>query len=134
MALGFGIELDGEVTLKQMKETADNSNLTEILENQFHSAGLKLLESQVLGGRLKANFITENASGARHIIEIVEEDMAHYAKEGQTVEMRRRGRLAEEVAREAGYAGYSCISYIELEYALDERDLLEHVIARASNF
>ena len=133
MALAFGIQLDGDFTLKQIKETADNSNLTEILENQFHSADLKLLEPQVLGGRLKANFITENASGDRHIIEIVEEDMAHYAKEGQSLEMRRRGRLAEEVAKEAGYAGYSCISYIELEYALDERDLLEHVIARASN-
>ena len=133
MALAFGIELDGEVTSQQMKETVDNSNLTEILENQFQTANLKLLEPKVLGGRLKANFITENASGDRHIIEIVEEDMAHYTKEGQT-EMRQRGRLAEKVAQDAGYAGYSCISYIELEYALDEREILEHVIARACNF
>ena len=127
MALSLGIELDEAATLKDMKDSAENSNIGEMVEHYFKEAELQLLPPQVISSRLKANFIAENKHGKKHIIEIVEEDMAHYAKaeEGaQMVEMRRRGRLADQLAKEAGYAGYSCISYIELEYAIDERELL----------
>lgn len=72
----------------------------------------------------------------KHIIEIVEDEMAHYKKivdktneeEIPGLEMRQRGRLADKLARENGFTGYSCISYVELEYAIDENEQFNHLI------
>jgi len=42
------------------------------------------------------------------------------------MQLRARGRLAEKLAKQqAGYKSYNCISYVEMESALDEHDFLD---------
>ncbi len=78
---------------------------------------------------MKASLCVESKSGGRHVVEILENEIAIYTRgEDNERKMRQRGRLAERVAKQNGYSGYSCLSYIELEYALDEKMILESLV------
>jgi len=44
--------------------------------------------------------------------------------------MRKRSRLADEIAKKNGFSGYSCISFLELENAPDERVIFDYINAR----
>ena len=41
--------------------------------------------------------------------------------------MRRRGRLADAIAKEHGFNGYSCLSFLELENASDEQVIFDYL-------
>ena len=100
-------------------------------------AGLTLHKREIIYDRIKANFVVEhpNKGGKRHIIEIIEDEISHYKVPieglGHEIKMRQRGRLADKLALELGYTGYSCISYVELEYAVDESEPFNTVITRS---
>ena len=44
--------------------------------------------------------------------------------------MRKRSRLSDEIAKKNGFSGYSCISFLELENAPDERVIFDYINAR----
>jgi len=44
--------------------------------------------------------------------------------------MRMRGRLADKIAKESGFSGYSCLSFLELENAPDERVIFDYINAK----
>jgi len=66
-----------------MLETTKNSNLVEVLEGMLKGAGLILHNRAVIDGRMKANFVVENPEngGKQHVIEIIEDDIAHYKQQ-----------------------------------------------------
>jgi hypothetical protein len=83
-----------------MKDTEANSNLVEVLQSMLSGAGLTLHQRALVDERIRANFIVENpkASGKRHLVEIIEDDISHYKQPVEGTEsallMRQRGRLA----------------------------------------
>jgi len=66
-----------------MLETNNNSNLVEVLEGMLKGAGLTLHKRALVDGRMKANFVVENpqSGGKQHLIEIIEDDIAHYKQQ-----------------------------------------------------
>jgi hypothetical protein len=58
--------------------------------------------------------------------------MAYYRQSGESMSrLRKRGRLAQElVSSQHSQAKYACISFIELENALDERAVIEMITDR----
>ena len=70
------------------------------------------------------------------MIEIVEDDLVHYVCADGSLQQRSKGRLADSIAKQHGFNGYSCLSFIELENATDERvvfDALNQQIAEGAN-
>ena len=76
-------------------------------------------------------------------MEVLEDELAHYQpllgetdEETRSSRLRQRGRLAERLALSHGFNGYSCLSYVELERALDERvifgELIESILKTPS--
>ena len=68
-------------------------------------------------------------------MEVLEDELAHYQTQPDEIgdkiykyELRQRGRLAERLALSHGFNGYSCLSYVELERALDERVIFGKLI------
>lgn len=47
--------------------------------------------------------------------------------------LRRKGRLADEIAKSHGYSGYSCLSFVELENSSDERQIFDLINAQISS-
>ena len=75
----------------------------------------------------------KTSKGKQYIVEVLEDELAHYKtlEEGESKgksKLRQRGRLAERLALSHGFAGYSCLSYIELERAVDERVIFNELI------
>lgn len=78
-------------------------------------------------GRLKASLLVETLS-RKHAVEILEDEKMTYALPDGQVRLRQRGRIAWNLAREKGFDGYSCVSFLDLEYATDERQLLDNLV------
>ena len=83
----------------------------------------------VCNGKVKASLLITGKNGKQHIVEIVEEELVHYETE-EGLQMRKRSRLADEIAKKNGFSGYSCISFLELENAPDERVIFDYINAR----
>lgn len=86
---------------------------------------------------MKADIIVKFKDDKCHIIEIIDDDLAHYTQTEtenneikKHVELRKRGRIAEKIALDNGFSGYSCLSYIELEYAMDENENFDNLLKR----
>jgi len=64
-----------------------------------------------------ASLIVSNANdpAKQHLVEIFEDEILTYQKEDGSLEMRKRGRLARQLAKQNGFQDYSCISFKELE-------------------
>ena len=75
----------------------------------------------VCGGKIKASLYVNCSNGKQHIIEIVEDDLVHYQGADGSLQQRSKSRLADQIAKQHGFNGYSCLSFIELENAPDER-------------
>jgi hypothetical protein len=73
---------------------------------------------------------TKAGGGSKHAVEILEDQVANYFREDGVKAMRQRGRLAEGLAKEHGFAGYTVVSFIELENAEDDGAAIEE-LARA---
>ena len=78
-------------------------------------------------GKIKASFLVKHQTGKQHILEIVEDEVVHFTNADGTLGLRQKARLADKIAKEQGYSGYSAISFIELENAQDERQLFEQI-------
>lgn len=105
--------------------------MVEIVIDKLRQADpdVKIETNQLIGGRVKASVCVESKSGGKHVVEILENEIAIYTRgEDNERKMRQRGRLAEKVAKQNGCSGYSCVSYIELEYALDEKMIFEGLV------
>ncbi len=76
----------------------------------------------ICDGKLKASILFND----KHILEIIENELVHYKKpSSKEWSLRKRGRLAQQQVKiSEKYSSYSCISYIELESAEDEREIL----------
>ena len=61
-----------------------------------------------------------NDPSKKHLVEIFEDEILTYQKEDGSKEMRKRGRLARQLAKQNEFQDYSCISFKELEEAVDE--------------
>lgn len=85
------INLDPEMTLNQMVDTAENANLVEILTENFElRSNVKLHKNQlVCDGQLKANLVVEvTDKNQRFVIEVVETEMAHFTNKAGDRELR----------------------------------------------
>ena len=78
----------------------------------------------VCGGQLKAQFVIDD----KFIIEI-DENSAIHRKSSSGLKLLSRGRLANELAVQAGYSGgYIGISLLEMEYEKNEAEYLLKVL------
>lgn len=84
---------------EKLNEIINESNLVEVLISRVtKSIDVKPIEAitneLICNDRVKASIIFED----RHVVEILEKDLAHYKKEGQSKwSLRKRGRLAEQL-------------------------------------
>ena len=115
--------MDQAVAEKRLRETSTNSNLTEVLKEMI-GGDVTEANELVCAGKVKASLLVNCANGKRHIVEIAEDELAHYVADGE-LKQRQKGRLADAIAKENGFNGYSCLSFIELENSSDERYLFE---------
>jgi len=69
-------------------------------------------------GRLKVNFVGTDAQERTHLVEVIDDELAGYLTEANEYRLRARGRQAQKLAKEHGYAGYFCIS--KVEWLIDE--------------
>lgn len=118
------------MTESKLAEIMDNSNLVEVLVSRASktksSRPVEAVTNQIVcDGRLKASIIFDG----KHVVEILENQLAHYKKDRE-LKLRKRGRLAEQMVKQSGqFTSYSCISYVELEAANDERELLDFAMS-----
>lgn len=77
-----------------MREVNANSNLTGVLKDMLTGDVIQANEL-VCGGRIKASLLVNQPDGKQHIVEIVEDELAHYETSQGEMEMRQRGRLAD---------------------------------------
>ena len=129
----FVLSYPDELTLvAPMAEAAmgniqDNSNLVEVLvgmaNEQFKQTPAEAkINTITCDGRVKASILFNDS----HVVEIIENELVHYKKPGSSEwSLRKRGRLAQQlVMDDKRYSSYSSISYLELESAEDEREIL----------
>ena len=87
----------------------------------------------VCDGRIKASLLITAPSGKHHIVEVFEDELAHFQTATGEIKMRQRGRLANEIAKEHGFNGYSSLSFRELENAVDERQVFDVLSGQISS-
>lgn len=121
------LSLISAMTQETLGKIQDNSNLVELLVEMVNKATQATpiefhVNSITCGGKVKASILFDD----RHIIEIVENELVHYKKPNSTEwSLRKRGRLAEQlVQKKKSKTSYSIVSYVELEQAEDEREIL----------
>lgn len=82
---------------------------------------LKVDDEILCDGKIKACLQVQSQSNPKmHLIEIVEDELVHFEGPADELRMRARSRMADSLAREHGYSGYSCLSFEELENAPNE--------------
>jgi len=109
-----------------MQKIAQTSNISEIVGDQI-AGSVEHANRLVCDDKLMASMLVVAPNGKQHILEIVEEELVHYLEADQTFALRRRGRLANSIAQDHGFNGYSCLSYHELENAVDEGALFDQI-------
>lgn len=109
-----------------LKEIESGSNIVELLEALFR--GRKIEKNVLLcGGRVPASLFVDD----QHVIQLQENMATHYRKGDDHYRKMARARQAESLVKDelGPDASYFGISYIEMEYATNEAEYLEQVLA-----
>lgn len=109
-----------------MKEIEDGSNIVELLEGLFR--GRKVEKNVVLcGGRVPASLFVDD----KYVIQLHENIATHYRKGDDQYRMMARARQTESLVRKelGDDSSFFAISYIEMEYATNEAEYLEQILA-----
>ena len=120
-----GFPLKPEEAEVQLRDIESGSNIVELLESMFR--GRKIEKNVLLcRGRVPASLLVDD----RHVVQLLENVAVHYRKGDDQYRKMARARQAEalikdELGPEASYYG---ISYVEMEYAVNEAEYLEQVL------
>ena len=109
-----------------MREISSNSNLMDVIPENI-DGDLQISNQLLCDGKVKASFLVKHQTGKQHILEIVEDEIVHFSQADGTLGMRQKARLADKIAKEHGYSGYSAISFVELDNAQDERQMFDQI-------
>lgn len=73
--------------------------------------------------------VVQTENGSKHVVEVLEDDLATFRRDDSpNILMRQRGRLAQKLVRQYGFANYHCLSYVELEYAVDDLQIIDSLV------
>jgi hypothetical protein len=83
----------------------------------------------VANGRLKAAFVAEIPGKGKAIIDITDKQHAYFIDLEGERRLKLKGRVTEEVARQAGFnGGYRVVSLVEMDFCGDELAFLNEVL------
>ena len=117
----FQVQMD--LAQVKLRDTSNSSNLTDVVQEMLEGE-VQLTNKLLCNGKISASLlVTLPGSGKQHIVEIVEDGQVHFTAADGVMTLRRKGRLADEIAKAHGFSGYSCLSFLELENAADEREI-----------
>jgi hypothetical protein len=107
-----------------MNQVGSSTNLHDVIEEAITKANgvdVDIKRNQIIcDGQVKASLLVAD----QYVVEIIENELAHFTKgssRGQKGKsLRARGRHIEDLVKQFGYSGYSCLSFVELEQSADE--------------
>ncbi len=77
--------------------------MVEIIEERIKNSQKKAVvnfNKIVCDGRLKASLLVETEAGQKHVIEVLEDDLATFRRDDNVnLLLRQRGRLAQKLVR-----------------------------------
>lgn len=121
-----GMKVDEGAAVSALMEIDKDSNLLEVIEGMLKEKGVKYEKNKVVcGGRVRAAFeLTEE----KVIIDVVDQQYAHYVDRDGVKKLKTKGRKAEEIAKEHGYKAYKLVSLVEMDFAKDEQAFINEVL------
>ena len=129
-------KLDERIAFK-VKEPESRANLVDICRQLIEGKIDSSTDEILCDGKIKASLqiSTAQSGGKTHIVELVEDELVHYegSSEANSLCMRARCRMADALAKEHGFSGYSCLSFEELENAPDEKVFFTHLNQRLNS-
>lgn len=126
MALLDGIvKVDEKVTMEGLSKIDAEWNILEVIESILKTKGIKYETKQLTcDNQLRASFILEKKT----IVDVIDQQLAYYSKDGGVKQLRTRGRAAQELAVKYGFERYKLVSLLEMEFGKDEQEYLESLL------